>query len=187
MTSTPGAATRRVLTVPNVLSFVRLGTVPIFVWLFVSGRTEAAVILYAVGASTDWLDGYLARRMDAVSELGRLLDPVADRIFIAALAVALVGAGELPLAVAAALVARDALLVGGWLLLEGRGSRAIPVSLPGKVATAALLTGLTLMAVAATSWGFGESWRTAGLILVLIGTALYWVVGAAYARRAFGP
>src|ERR671918_764728 len=85
----------RLLTIPNLLSFGRLATVPVFVWLFVSGREDAAVILYAVAAWTDFFDGFIARRTHSVTELGKLLDPLADRVFIVALALALVARGTL--------------------------------------------------------------------------------------------
>src|SRR5919106_1769508 len=85
----------RLLTIPNLLSFGRLATVPVFVWLFVSGRENAAVIVYAVAAWTDFFDGFIARRTHSVTELGKLLDPLADRVFIVALALALVARGTL--------------------------------------------------------------------------------------------
>ena len=70
----------RIWTVPNIISFVRLATVPVFVVLFVTGRENAAVILYALGAWSDFLDGYIARRTNSVTDLGKLLDPLADKL-----------------------------------------------------------------------------------------------------------
>src|SRR5919106_454578 len=127
----PGAPDRRLLTVPNVLSLLRLTTVPVFVVLFVTDRTEAAVILYAVGAWTDFLDGYIARRTGSVTEFGKLLDPLADRIFIVALAVALVAAGALPLWITIVVVAHDILILSLFPILERRGGEGIPVNLTG--------------------------------------------------------
>ena len=103
--------TSRILTIPNLLSLARLATVPVFVWLFVTDRTNAAVTLYAIAAWTDFFDGYLARRLNEVSELGKLLDPLADRVFIVALAVALVANDVLPLWLAIAIIARDVVIL----------------------------------------------------------------------------
>jgi cardiolipin synthase len=173
----------RLLTVPNLLSGVRLALVPLFVWLFVSGREEAAVVLYAVGASTDWLDGYIARRTGQVSELGRLLDPLADRVYIAALVVALTIRGVLPLWLSAGIVGRDALLLALFPFVDRRSIARIRVNLTGKTATALLLTGLTFLALSQTelAWGTAEE---IGLTLMLAGFVLYWVSGIMYARAA---
>src|SRR5687768_2714238 len=88
---------KAVWTVPNVLSFLRLLSVPVFLYLFISGRELPAVILYAAGAWSDFFDGVIARRTNQVSELGKLLDPLADRVFISALLIALVARDALPL------------------------------------------------------------------------------------------
>ena len=183
--ASPGAS-RRILSLPNALSFLRLATVPVFVWLFVSGETNAAVALYAAGACTDFFDGYLARRFDAVTELGKILDPLADRIFIIALAVALVGSEALPLWLALGIVARDVLLVSAFPFVDKRGIARIPVSFAGKSATAALLLGLTLMAYSETTLpGAGLPYEV-GFACVVIGAVLYWVTAFLYAREAFG-
>src|ERR671918_1908651 len=97
----------RLLTIPNLLSFGRLATVPVFVWLFVSDREDAAVIVYAVAAWTDFFDGYIARRTHSVTELGKLLDPLADRVFIVALALALLRRGALPSWLGGVIIVRD--------------------------------------------------------------------------------
>ncbi len=173
----------RLLTVPNVLSALRLALVPLFVWLFVTGREEAAVALYGVGASTDWLDGYIARRTGQITELGRLLDPLADRIYIAALVVALTIRGVLPLWLALGIVGRDALLLALFPFVDRRATSRIRVNFIGKSATASLLVGLTSLALSQTSFG-GRVWEQIGLILVVVGFVLYWISGALYARVA---
>jgi cardiolipin synthase (CMP-forming) len=145
-------ATNRVLTLPNVLSLLRLATVPVFLYLFVTGREEAAVVLYALGALTDFFDGFIARRLDQVSEMGKLLDPLADRVFIIALALALVAQEALPLWLAAVIVVRDVVLLSMLPLLERRGSGRIAVNFIGKTATAFLLFGLTWLAISETDF-----------------------------------
>lgn len=180
--STP--TTTRILTIPNALSLARLGTVPVFLWLFVSGHEEAAVIVYGAGAWTDFFDGQIARRLGQVSELGKLLDPLADRVFIVALAVALVATGGMPLWLAIAIVARDVLLLSLWPLFERRGVGRIEVNFTGKTATACLLLGLTWLALAQTDFGWAPAGETIGLAFTIAGAALYWVAGAMYARAA---
>jgi cardiolipin synthase (CMP-forming) len=179
---TSQVGSRRLWTIPNVLSLLRLCAVPVFVWLFVTGREEAAVMVYAVGASSDFLDGYIARRMGSVTEVGKLLDPLADRIFIAALAVALVVSDALPVWLAVAVVARDILVLVAWPALESRGLARIPVNFTGKCATASLLFGLTLLAWSETSWPLRAGADDVGITFTIVGAALYWIAGALYVR-----
>ena len=184
-TPTPGTPPEsRILTVPNTLSIIRLATVPVFVWLFVVGREEAAVILYAAGAWTDFFDGYIARRTNSVTELGKLLDPLADRVFIVALAVALVAGEVLPLWLALAIVIRDALVLSLFPLLERRGVARLPVSFLGKCATASLLLGLTLLAWSATSFPGHDAGFELGMTCAVVGAALYWWSAVRYASEA---
>jgi cardiolipin synthase len=174
----------RLLTVPNVLSLLRLASVPVFVVLFVTSREEAAVILYAAGATSDFFDGYIARRTHTVTELGKLLDPLADRIFIVALAVALVAREVLPLWLALVVIARDVLVLSLFPALESRGIERIRVNFVGKTATASLLAGLTVLAWSETTFvGSGEA-TPLGMALSVVGAILYWVAGALYAREA---
>jgi cardiolipin synthase len=174
----------RVLTIPNVLSFARLGSVPIFVWLFVSGHENAGWLLYAIGAWSDFFDGYIARKTNQVSELGKILDPVADRVLIVALVIALVARDILPWPLAVAITARDVLIVAFAPLLERRGMARIAVNFTGKSATAALLTGLSLLAYSETTFVWAESGDDIGIWFVIFGAVLYWVAGFLYAREA---
>ena len=174
----------RIFTIPNVLSFLRLASVPVFVVLFVNDRTDAAVILYAVGAWSDFFDGWIARRFDQVTNLGKLLDPLADRIFIAALVVALVATDVLPLWVALAIVGRDVLILALYPVVHRGALQKIRVNFVGKCATAALLAGLTSLAVGETSLTWGEVFEVPGFVLVALGAVLYWVSGAMYAKEA---
>lgn len=173
---------RSVWTVPNVLSFLRLLSVPVFLYLFISGREAAAVVLYAVGAWSDFFDGVIARRLNQVSELGKLLDPLADRIFIAALLIALVARDAIPLWLAVVVVGRDLLLLSLFPIVERRGIQRIEVNFVGKSATAALLVGLTWLG-ASFVWEFIG--RTIGLGFVYAGAVLYWVAASLYAREAW--
>jgi cardiolipin synthase len=156
--------------------------VPVFLFLFISGREAAAVILYAVGAWSDFFDGVIARRMNQVSELGKLLDPLADRIFISALLIALVARDALPLWLAIVVVGRDLILLSLFPVVERRGMQRIEVNFVGKSGTAALLFGLTWLA---TTFVWESVDRTVGLLFVYLGAVLYWLAASLYAREAW--
>ena len=141
------------------------------------------MILYAVGAWTDFLDGYIARRTNSVTELGKLLDPLADRVFIVALTVALVGSGALPWWLAAIVVGRDVVVAAIYPWLQRRGLQKIDVNFVGKTATACLLFGLTSLALSETDFWGAEIGDEVGLTFVIAGATLYWVAGGIYARE----
>jgi cardiolipin synthase len=176
-------ASGAILTVPNLLSFLRILLIPVFVWLIVREETTTAgLILFSVVVATDWVDGYIARRTGQVSELGKVLDPVADRLAIAAGLIALVVRGVFPVWAAALILARDlAVLIGGGLALAGRGIR-IDVRWVGKSATFALMC-----AVPWISWGtldlpLGEAALVAGWATFAVGIVEYYVAAGVYAR-----
>jgi cardiolipin synthase (CMP-forming) len=182
--SEPAAVLDRVLTAPNVLSGIRLASVPVFLWLFVAGRENAAVIVYALVAWTDFFDGYIARRTGTVSRLGQLLDPLADRVLIVALAIALVARDVLAPWLAIAVIARDVLVLALWPLLERIGMRRIQVNFTGKTATACLLFGLTALAWGETTFLGHEAGNDVGVPFVVVGAILYWTAGMMYAVEA---
>lgn len=186
---TSSGTTTRVLTVPNLLSFARILMIPVFVTLIVHHGTELqGLLLFALVASTDWVDGYIARRTNQVSELGKILDPTADRLAIAAGLIAMVVRGAFPLWAAMLILVRDGLiLLAGAVLLATRGGR-IDVRYIGKVATFGLMMGIPLVA-----WGaLGEPFSAAALALgwtsYSIGLVEYYVATWLYVgdlRRAF--
>src|SRR5437764_9303710 len=113
------ASVDRVATVPNLLSFIRILLIPVFVILLLHHGTEAAGLLLLAGVvATDWVDGYVARHAGQVSNLGKLLDPIADRLALIAALIALVVRHAFPLWGAVAVTARDvAILLAGLVLL----------------------------------------------------------------------
>jgi cardiolipin synthase (CMP-forming) len=176
------ASTSAVLTIPNVLSFARIATIPALVWAIVHRGTEEVGLLgFAVVASTDWVDGYIARRTRSVSDLGKLLDPVADRLVIVSVLVALVVRGVFPLWAATLIAVRDlALLAVGAVALARRGVR-IDVRVVGKAATAALMLGVPLIA-----WGALDLWLATAATVVgwtsfAVGIVLSYAAAAWYA------
>lgn len=169
----------RVWTLPNVISFARLAILlPLFGWLVLNQHTWSAVLVLALLALTDWLDGFLARKLRQVSLLGQRLDPVADRVSILVITSALVIARIVPWGLAAVIVAVDlALLVLALTLF--RGSPDLPISRIGKWRTAALLTALPLLLFAdAGQWGWLEA---IGLGLLYLGTLGHVLAGYGYA------
>ncbi|HEX2049984.1 MAG TPA: CDP-alcohol phosphatidyltransferase family protein [Actinomycetota bacterium] len=175
----------RLATLPNLLSAVRLAATPVFVALFVTGREEAAVILYGAAAWTDFFDGYIARRTNSISELGKLLDPLSDRLLILALTIALVARGVLAWWLAAAVIVRDVLVLSLFPLFDRRGLGRIPVNFTGKLATACLLLGLTLLAWSATSFPLERPARGIGLAFASAGAVFYWAAAVLYARAVW--
>lgn len=139
--------TDRVFTVPNVLSFLRLLGVPVFLWLvLVEEADTVAIILLAVSGFTDYLDGWLARRWNQISRVGQLLDPLADRLYILTTIVALTLRDIIPLWFAVLLVARDVYMAVIVALLKARrGLTGLPVHFLGKSATACLLYAFPLL------------------------------------------
>lgn len=170
----------RVLTIPNLLTVVRFMGVPLFIWL-VLARNEygAAVLVLAIMASTDWIDGYVARRFDQASKLGRVLDPIADRLALIAVAVTLVIAGVVHWLYLAALVIPDAVLLALTLSLF-RGHPDLPVSVIGKVRTGLLLLGTPLLVLSRLDTGFSDGLFTAAWIVLGLGLVGHWVAAYNY-------
>jgi cardiolipin synthase len=134
---------RRVLTVPNLISVLRLACAPLLVWLLLGVDDQvAAFVLLAVLGATDWVDGWIARHFDQGSDLGKILDPTADRVLLVTAGVALVIEGSLPLAVGLVVLFREVLVAGATLALAAAGARRIEVRWVGKAGTLALMFAL---------------------------------------------
>src|SRR6266511_735815 len=136
------APSSAIVTAPNAISLARLLLMPVCAWLLASAHYGSGLVLTAVVGATDWVDGWLARRLGTVSRLGQLLDPLADRLLIASVAVALLARGVLPWPAALLLVARDVVLLAGWPLLKRRGVEPPEVVWVGKGAAFVLLFAL---------------------------------------------
>ena len=174
----------RVWTAANVITFVRLGGLPLFVWLVLGvERLGVAFWVLVVIAATDWVDGYVARRFDQITHLGRVLDPLIDRALLATAAVTLLVAGILPWLVAALIIGRDVVLLGSALVIFGH-LPAIPVSRTGKFSTACLLVGIPALLPANLAWAGADFSRVFSWIWIGVGVAGYYVGGLQYARAA---
>ncbi|GHJ44513.1 CDP-diacylglycerol--glycerol-3-phosphate 3-phosphatidyltransferase [Catellatospora sp. TT07R-123] len=173
----------RVLTVPNLISFARLLGVPLFLYLFlVADRIGWAVVVLALGGTTDWIDGYLARRLGQVSRLGELLDPFADRLYILATLFAFTVRDIVPWQFTAALLARDVLLMLTFPVLRRLGYGPLPVHYLGKTATFILLMGfpILLLAWAVPTGPVHAIAYASGWALAWWGIVLYWIAGIFY-------
>ena len=175
----------RVLTIPNALSAARLAGVPVFLWLVLGPRTATAddwaVVLLIVAGATDWLDGKIARALNQGSRLGEVLDPAADRLYIAATLVALAVRAIIPWWLLGVLALRE-LVVGGALgVLKRRvGFGTLQVSLVGKAATLCLLYAFPLLFLGDhPGWG-GTLARVLGWAFAIWGTILYWWAAMLY-------
>lgn len=132
----------RVLTVPNVISFLRLLMAPAFLVLLYHGNDMAAALLFGFAAATDFVDGQIARRTHQVSRLGQVLDPAVDRILMICAVLGALATNRLPIWIVILVLARDALLLtGGWFLLHEYKIR-VAVVYAGKIATTLLFFGL---------------------------------------------
>lgn len=179
------AASDRILTVPNVLSLIRLLGVPLFLWLVLGPQADIwAFLVLAVASATDWLDGFLARALNQRSRLGILLDPLADRLYIAATLLGLALRSLIPWWLVAVLVARELMLVCLVPLLRRKGRFALPVTYIGKAGTFCLLWGLPLLLLGGLPSWYGTAALACGWAFALWGTALYWWAGIRYVQQA---
>ena len=172
----------RVWTVPNIVSVVRLAGVPLFLWLVLGPEADAiALVVLMVAGITDYLDGWLARRLDQYSTLGEILDPVADRLYILAVVIGLFLRDIIPWWVAVALPLRDLFLWGLVPILRTRGYSALPVHFLGKAATFNLLYAFPLLLLGEGEGIVATLARTFGWAFAWWGIGLYWWAGVLYA------
>ncbi|MEX1210918.1 MAG: CDP-alcohol phosphatidyltransferase family protein [Candidatus Nanopelagicales bacterium] len=171
----------RILTVPNALSILRLLLIPLFLWLILVEQADmAAVAVLAVSGITDWADGLIARTTGQITRLGRLLDPLVDRVTIAATLVGLALRDLIPWWLVGLLVAREVLLLLLVPQLRRHGLIALPVHYLGKAATFALFWGFPFVLVGAGSATWEQVLGALGWAFVIWGTALYWYAALLY-------
>lgn len=192
----------KIFTLPNLLSFIRLCMIPAFLILLLNGYNLIATIVFAVAASTDWIDGQVARRTNSVSKLGQLLDPFVDRFLMISGVVGLLLVGRLPVWIVLVVVLRDVFMLAGGSYLLTRWKVRVPVIYSGKVATTLLyigfagvllnmplFEGLGLVSVSwlpgfsydVYSWGF---WFVYAGLIMLIGTTTYYIIKGVQGMKA---
>lgn len=179
----------RVLTWPNAISAARLAGVPVFLWLVLGPRTAEAdwiaVGILAVAGLSDWLDGKLARMLNQGSRLGQILDPAADRFYIAATLIALAIRAIVPWWLVALLALRELVVgLGLFQLKRKTGLSTLQVSLVGKAATLCLMYAFPLLFLVAHAGGAATVVRVFGWAFAIWGTALYWWAAMLYLTQA---
>lgn len=180
----PGAIPDRIWTIPNLISAIRLLLVPVFAALIFHHRDVWALVVLAFAGFSDWLDGVLARTLNQISRVGQLLDPAADRLFILVTLIGLVWRGVMPLWLAVVLVARDAMLVVVFAVMNRYGYAPPQVNFVGKSATFALLYAFPLLLLSAIEGAAGTVVGVIGWAFALWGVGLYWVAGITYLTQA---
>jgi len=174
---------RRIWTIPNVLSLLRLAGVPLFLyWALVTEQDGRAILLLMAAGATDYLDGWIARRYGSFTRLGQLLDPAADRLYILATLLALVARDGLPLWWALVLIGRDLVLAGCLPILRKHGYGPLPVHFLGKAATFNLLYAfpMLLAAVPGNEGLLATVFRPMGWAFATWGSLLYLWAGVLY-------
>ena len=172
-------------TIPNLLSVLRLALVPVFLYLILTEHPLLAFLVLAFASFTDWLDGYLARRLNQITRLGALLDPAADRLYIFATLIGLAITGAIPVWLPIVVIGRDAILSFTIPVLASRNYGPLPVHFAGKAGTFALLYAFPLLLLA--DW-----WTAASFVILPIawafaiwGVGLYWYAGYLYLKQVF--
>lgn len=181
------SGTERVVTIPNALSVLRLLGVPLFLWLILGPHADAlALVVLAASGITDWLDGVLARRLNQVSELGKVLDPVADRLYILAALLGLALREIVPWWLAIGIPMRDLLMlltVIPALRLAGYGP--LPVHFVGKAGTFCLLYAFPLLLIGDGGGVIAQVAMVLGWAFAIWGIGLYWWSGVLYGYQTY--
>lgn len=182
----------RIWTLPNLVTLVRLGLLPVYCWLlFGRHSTTAAAILLAVIGATDWVDGQLARRLQQVTALGKVLDPVADRVLMLTAVITIAWVNAVPLWFASLTLVREVLISAATLLVAALGGRRVDVLFVGKAGTFALMSAYPAFLIGHgpaewQTWFTAFAWITGSLGLVLAWTALFSYIGPARAALREG-
>lgn len=192
-----------IFTVPNLISFIRLCMAPVYLLLLSRGENAAAAVLFGIAASTDFVDGQIARRTHTVSKLGQLLDPAVDRVLMITAVFGLMLVGRLPVWIVVVVLLRDLLLLIGGVFLLQRYNVRVAVIYPGKFATTFLFVGFAglllnvpqvaglgvcdiawLPGLNSLTWSWGIWPVYAGLFLGVFTTMYYVVKGFQGMREA---
>lgn len=188
--------TDKILTLPNLITFARLSLVPCYLVALYHNHNFLATLLFAIAASTDFLDGQIARRTHTVSRLGQLLDPAVDRILMITGVLGVFFAGRIPLWMIVVVVARDLYLLYGGCVLLFKYQTRVPVFFAGKVATTLLFIGFAGLLLNAPlipglglcdiSWlpGFNHEMVSWGIWFVYVGMVIALITTFGYIKAA---
>lgn len=176
---------REILTWPNLVTTIRLLCIPLFLWLLFGRehRAAAAWLLAALG-STDWVDGWLARRFDQVSEVGKVLDPTVDRLLFLVAVPALLIDGSVPVALAVLVLARELLVAVAAIVLGALGARRIDVTREGKTGTFLLMFAFPMFLGSESTLSYAPLLGVLAWVFAVPGIAFSLVAAAQYVPRA---
>lgn len=177
----------RVLTIPNLVTLVRLGCIPLFVLLVARPHREgwypAALLLGALGA-TDGVDGYIARHFNQVSTTGKVLDPLADRLLLGVATITIIAVGAVPAWIAAVALSREVLVAGGFLYVAAAGGRRMDVQWAGKAGTFGLMCALPLFLAGHANDSWNSAAETLAWMCVIPALILGWYAAITYIPKA---
>jgi cardiolipin synthase len=180
-TPVPQLFSREALTLPNLLSALRLFGVPLFLWLLLGPHADGwALVVLALSGITDWADGVLARKLNQQSRLGALLDPAVDRLYILASLLGLVLRHIIPIWLVAVLIGRDLVLALVLPALKRRGLTGLPVHYLGKAATFCLLYAFPFLLLGSHPGDISAVAKPIAWAFTLWGTGLYLWAGGLY-------
>jgi cardiolipin synthase (CMP-forming) len=177
----------RILTVPNALTALRLACIPVFLVLLAQpdhrGQLAAAGLLAGLGV-TDGLDGYVARHFNQVTTLGKMADPLADRLLVLAAVVGALAVGAVPVWLVVLILLREALVLLGAGALALAGATRIDVSWAGKAGTFGMMFALPLFLAGGSPFRWHEAAQTGAWVAATWGLVLGWIAVAGYVPRA---
>ena len=176
----------RIWTIPNAISALRLLLVPVFAVLMFTGNDVWALIVVTSSSFSDWLDGFLARRMNQITKLGQALDPIADRCFIFVTILALTIRGVLPWWLLIVVALRDLVMLALVWVIAKKGHKPMAVTYVGKAATLCLLVAFPLFIFSGIPeiTGLYESVSSVlAWIFAILGALLYWGSALQYLTR----
>jgi cardiolipin synthase len=179
------AGADRILTIPNVITVVRLSCLPVFLWLlFGRDNRAAAAVLLAVLGTTDFADGYIARHFNQVSNVGKVLDPVADRLLMFVGAGGIIIDGSIPLWVGWLVIARELAVSVATLVLAAMGARRIDVTWWGKAGTFGLMVAFPFFLAGESTFRIAPLCHVCGWISVALALPLSYYAAALYVPLA---
>ncbi|MHB8264028.1 MAG: CDP-alcohol phosphatidyltransferase family protein [Acidimicrobiales bacterium] len=175
----------RLATVPNLISAIRIACIPVFLWLtvFAHHLVAGAILLGALGA-TDWIDGQVARRFHQVSSVGKILDPTADRLLIAAGVVAAIAVGAVPYWLVAVVLVREAIVSLAVVILAAIGAEHVDVLFVGKAGTFAIMVAFPAFLVSHSNVNWQEPFHIIAWVAAGCGLILGWIAVGAYVPAA---
>jgi CDP-diacylglycerol--glycerol-3-phosphate 3-phosphatidyltransferase len=182
---------KRLVNVPNVITFSRIVLIPLIIalyylpedWLSLHGKNVAATIVFIFAAVTDWLDGYLARRLNQMSAFGAFLDPVADKLIVAGALIVLLHLKRVDMLVALIIIGREigVSALREWMAKVGQAS-SVAVAFVGKLKTAFQMIAIPLLLYHDPIFGFDTLWY--GTLLIIVAAVLTVVSMLYYVRKA---